>query len=40
MGAKEAASPFKTIFIDLFQGFKGILNAAIARGLFGIPGAV
>ena len=36
MGAKEAVSPFKSIFIDLFQGFKVVFNAAIVRGLLGI----
>ena len=36
MGAKEAVSPFKTIFIDLLQGFQVVFNAAIVRGLFGI----
>jgi hypothetical protein len=40
MGTKEAIRPFKTIFIDLFQGFKVVLNAAIVRGLFGIPRTV
>ena len=37
MGAKETVSPFKTIFIDLLQGFKVVFHAAIVRGLFGIP---
>ena len=40
MGAKEAVSPFKTIFIDLLQGFQVVFNAAIVRGLLGISGSI
>ena len=40
MGAKEAVYPFKSIFIDLLQGFKVIFDALVVRGLFGISGAV
>ena len=40
MGAKKAVHSFKTIFIDLFQGFQVVFNAAIVRGLFGISGPI
>jgi hypothetical protein len=40
MGVKEAVYPFKTIFINLFQGFKVVFDAAIVRGLLGISGSV
>ena len=40
MGAKKAVSPFKTIFIDLLQGFQVVFNAAIVRGLLGISGSI
>ena len=36
MRAKETVYFFKTIFIDLLQGFKVVFNAVIVRGLFGI----
>ena len=36
MRAKETVYFFKTIFIDLLQGFKVVFNAAIVRGLLGI----
>jgi hypothetical protein len=40
MGAKEPVYSFKTIFIDLLQGFKVVFDALVVMGLFWISGSV